>query len=257
MRIVGVSLKMYFGYEQTLSWCREVANIAGSSAEIISGQTQLFVLPSAPALPAAVEILRPARVHVGAQNMYWLSSGAFTGEIGPAMLAEIGCEMVAIGHAERRTLFGETEADIARKVLAAVDHGLRPVLCVGESNHGPIDDAIATCIGQLDAGLMGIAKSLARVVIAYEPVWSIGAQQPAETAYIAGVCGALKRHAVQALGLTRAAVIYGGTAGSGLLSRLGSSVDGVFLGRRAHDTNVLREVLSEATNQPTVTREST
>lgn len=115
-------------------------------------------------------------VRVGAENMYWKEEGAFTGEISPVMLTSTGVEYVILGHSERRSIFKEDDQLINAKVNSAIAHGLRPILCCGETldemESGKVDDVLTT---QLVEGLKGVAKEdLAKVVIGYEPVWAIG-----------------------------------------------------------------------------------
>lgn len=122
-------------------------------------------------------------IGLGAQNMHWEQQGAFTGEISPLMLRDLGCTYVILGHSERRTLFREQHADIQKKVRAALKNGLRPILCVGESlteRETGRTEAIVT--DQITVGLAGLqSQDLAAVTIAYEPVWAIGTGRAATT----------------------------------------------------------------------------
>jgi triosephosphate isomerase len=235
---IGVSLKAYFGYQQTLAWCRRVAAVAPGPADV-----DMFVLPAFPALPAVVEIFGSGPVRVGAQNLCADDAGARTGEVDGAMLAEIGCRYVEVGHAERRTLYGETEAVVAAKLTAAFRHGLVPVLCVGEADRVPATLAAQECRRQIASALApGRAAGLCGpIVVAYEPHWAIGAAAPASDRHIRDVCAALRQDVAP-----EGRVIYGGSAGPGLLTRLGDAVDGLFLGRFAHDPDALASVLHEA-----------
>lgn len=137
---------------------------------------EVLVCPPATALYALRPLVDGSALQLGAQNMYSAREGAFTGELSPVMLQDLGCTAVLLGHSERRHVFGETDAMINEKVKAALPYGLRPVLCVGETK--PQRDAgmaEETTLGQLRAGLNGLtAEQLANVVIAYEPVWAIG-----------------------------------------------------------------------------------
>jgi len=112
---------------------------------------------------------------LGAQNMHWADSGAFTGEISPTMLKEL-CEYVILGHSERRAMFGETDETVNKKVLAALAHGLKPIVCVGETLEENQSGITAEVVSrQVRADLEGLNQEQAeRVVIAYEPVWAIG-----------------------------------------------------------------------------------
>jgi triosephosphate isomerase len=247
-RIVGVSLKMYFGYDRTLRWCRAVATRVGDHPALRSGAVRLFVLPAFPAVAPAAEIFRGTPVAVGAQDLCAADSGAHTGEVGGPMLREAGAQLAEVGHAERRTTYGEDEDVVAAKTAAALRNGLVPVLCLGEPEQVPAEPAAAECTRQLATALRaadrhGLGGS---ITIAYEPFWAIGAEQPAEAAHIAAVCAALRDAIGNRPGRAGSAVIYGGSAGPGLLTKLGPAVDGLFLGRRAHDPAALADVLEEA-----------
>jgi triosephosphate isomerase len=156
------------------------------------------------------------------------------------MLAELGVSLVELGHAERRRLFGEDDLVVARKVLAAVDAGLTPLLCIGEQDLLDRRAAADFCLRQVRSATGGDDSLLQRLVIAYEPVWAIGADRPASAEYVNAVTGLIR----EALG-PASHIIYGGSAGPGLLPAL-TGVDGLFLGRSAHDAGNLGRVLDEA-----------
>jgi triose-phosphate isomerase len=115
-------------------------------------------------------------IKVGAQNMHYENSGAFTGEVAPANLVEIGMDYVIIGHSERREYYGETDETCNKKVLKAIEVGINPILCCGETlEEREADKTMDKVKGQIVAGLAGVkAEDLAKVVIAYEPIWAIG-----------------------------------------------------------------------------------
>jgi triosephosphate isomerase len=241
---VGVSLKMYLGHRQSLDWCAQVGEISREHPAVASGAVELFVIPGFLGLAEAVEILDGTGVLVGAQDLFSQDEGAFTGEVSGSELAEIGCAVVEVGHAERRRLFGETDDVVAAKTGAALRNGLIPVLCVGENERGTPEDAARECVRQLDSALLDAPAG--RVIVAYEPVWAIGAAEPAGADHIRAVCSFL-RGAVHAFAdRDGTSVIYGGSAGPGLLTALGSDMDGLFLGRFAHDPAALGRVLDEA-----------
>jgi triosephosphate isomerase len=128
------------------------------------------------ALPAMAELLKGTPYVLGAQNMHFEEQGAFTGEISPLMLKELGVTYVIIGHSERRQYFNETDETVNKKVLAALHHGLKPIVCVGESleqhEAGQTEEVVRM---QTQAALAQVpADQLAHVVIAYEPIWAIG-----------------------------------------------------------------------------------
>lgn len=127
-------------------------------------------------LPAALEAAKGSKINIGAENVHWEESGAFTGEISAPMLNALGVKYVIIGHSERRQYFGETDSTVNKRVTAALAHGLIPLLCVGETleqrEQGITFDVIAI---QLKVALAGVsAEAIKNVIIAYEPVWAIG-----------------------------------------------------------------------------------
>lgn len=243
--LVGVSLKMYFGYAQTLDWIARVRDLALVHPAITSGSVELFVVPGFLAAAAAVDLLENTAVSVGAQDLAANDRGAFTGEVSGTELAELGVRLVEVGHAERRSLFVETDAVVAQKTAAALRNGLTPVLCVGEAVRSSVQDAAAECLRQVTSALADAPRG--RVIVAYEPVWAIGAAEPADAEYVREVCALLRASVADR---ADSAVIYGGSAGPGLLARLGAEVDGVFLGRFAHDIAALERVLDEAGARP-------
>lgn len=239
---------MYFGYEQTLEWCARVREIAVASAAVADGRVRLFVMPAFPCLAPVVEMYRGTPIEVGAQNLHFEDRGPFTGEVSAGMLAELGCSLVEVGHSERRRLFGESDEVIGLKVDAALRNGLRPVICVGEEESRGAAYACCESIRQLEAAVTNATREAptAGVVVAYEPLWAIGADQPASEKHIAEVCQSVRDFMGSARPQADDRVIYGGSAGPGLLERLGGRVDGLFLGRFVHDADTLEEVLLEA-----------
>lgn len=244
---LGVSLKMYFGHARTLRWAAEVARLAAAHPALTSGSTELVVLPTFPALVPVRDTLAGTTVQLGAQDLSSEDSGAFTGEVSGAELAEVGCTFAEVGHAERRRLFGESDDVVGAKVLAALRNGLTPMLCVGEPERGPAEAAAEECVAEL-ARVLAPARAaghVGRVVVAYEPHWAIGAPEPAPVEHIATVCAALTAH-LEGGGLGEAdRVVYGGSAGPGLLTALDGAVRGLFLGRMAHDPAALAAILDE------------
>lgn len=243
--ILGVSLKMYFSNKETLDWCKRVLEIAENHPAVVKNLATLFILPSTPTLAAVGSMLANSKVQLGAQDLFHQDRGAFTGEVGGPILRELGCSYVAIGHAERRDLFGETDHDVAEKLAAALRNDLIPVLCVGEKSQTSAEEAAEICIKQIEAsGTVSDLEQL-NVVVAYEPVWAIGAEAPAPEAHILEVCSLLTKFLMGSARFKNSRVIYGGSAGPGLLTRLRGDLSGLFLGRFAHDTDNLVKVLNE------------
>ncbi len=143
---------------------------------------EVVIVPPFTAIAKVSELLTQTQnIKVGAQNMHWERSGAFTGEISPAMLRELFVRYVVLGHSERRALFGETDEIVNRKVHAAFEELLRPIVCIGETlaqrERGDVEKVLST---QLHGSLANVdAKELHETVIAYEPVWAIGTGQTA------------------------------------------------------------------------------
>ena len=136
----------------------------------------IVVCPTFTALAAVCEAVKGTNIHVGAQNVHWEKSGAFTGEISAEMLTELGVEYVVIGHSERREMFGETDEYVNKRAKAALAAGITPIVCCGETletrEAGTTNDFVS---GQIKAALEGLtAQQVASLVIAYEPIWAIG-----------------------------------------------------------------------------------
>ena len=145
-------------------------------------------------IPTAAKVFKELRISVGAENLYYEEKGAYTGEISAAMLRDLGVKYVIIGHSERRQYFGETDTAVNRKVHAALDAGLSPIICVGESEiqreMGVTQDWIAL---QVKTALYGVpAERLRRCVIAYEPIWAIGTGKTATAQQAGEVCTAIR-----------------------------------------------------------------
>ncbi len=214
---------------------------------------QPFLLPAHTAL-AAVRDALPAgsAVLLGAQNAHWAPEGAGTGEVSMRMVADAGAHLVELGHSERREAFAETDATVALKVRAACQHGLVPLVCVGEpAAVRGAGEQEAFVVAQVRAALVHLrAEQVASVVIAYEPVWAIGAQgRPATPEEVAPVMAALARALAELSdGRPRRALLYGGSVdpdNAGALLEV-PHTDGLFIGRAAWTAAGFRELLSIA-----------
>ena len=174
---------------------------------------EIVVCPPFTALNEASEALNSSNIKLGAQDLFWLESGAYTGEISPLMLAEL-CEFVIIGHSERRQYFNETDEIINKKIKAALKVGLKPILCIGErleENEAGLATKVVT--KQLRSALVGI-DDLSKMIIAYEPIWAIGTGRAA-TGEQANQTISLIRHNVSRLYDKKTAqdvrILYGGS----------------------------------------------
>lgn len=243
---LGVSLKLYLDVVQTTRWAQSVAELAGTHPAVQDGTVRLVVLPSLPALAAVRDALTGTPVALGAQDLFWEDRGAFTGAVSGVDLRQVGCAYVEIGHAERRSVFHESDAVTGKKLRAAFRNGLTPILCVGERICAPVAQAAQECVRQLDIALESVHDGPHDLVVAYEPVWAIGGQEPAPAESVIAVCHALRDHMLTLPQLGRCTVIYGGSAQPGSLTALACGVDGLFLGRFAHDPAQLARMVDEA-----------
>jgi triosephosphate isomerase len=198
---------------------------------------EVVVCPPFTALAAVAEILGGGPIRLGAQNCHWAPSGPHTGEIAPPMLVELGCRYVLVGHSERRREMGETDEQVNRKVQAALGHGLTPVLCVGETADERRQGLTFTTVeGQLRAALAGLGvEDIARILLAYEPVWAIGTGVNATPAQAAEVHGYLRGllselTSKEIAGTIR--ILYGGSVKADNADALATEpeIDGVLVG---------------------------
>jgi triosephosphate isomerase (TIM) len=216
--IVAGNWKMNLDRAKATELAQAVAgrHAEAGSVELVLCPPSVYLATVGSALGLAAHGTSPSGVAVGAQNMHDKASGAFTGEIAPPMLLDIGCRFVILGHSERRTLFGETDATVNTKTKAALAAGLTPIVCVGETleeREGNRTQAVVTT--QINGSLAGLSPSdLEKIVVAYEPVWAIGTgkvatpQQAQEVhALIRGLLASLASPAVAA----KVRIQYGGS----------------------------------------------
>jgi triosephosphate isomerase (TIM) len=228
--VIAGNWKMYKGPDAARSFCREFAQVAPG------GNRTLILFPPAISLTVVRAALSEHEVHVGVQNLHWEPQGAFTGETSPAMAREAGADFALVGHSERRHVFGETDEETARKVAAARNAGLMPVLCVGETiderKAGRLEEVI---LRQLDAGLRDLGDAdLAHFLVAYEPVWAIGTGETATPDDAAEAHGRLRARLRERVADAAANVpiLYGGSVKPDNAAELlaADDVDGVLVG---------------------------
>ncbi len=196
----------------------------------------VFCVPAV-SLMLATEITKGTNIEIGAQNMYYEENGAYTGEIAPNMLTEIGVKYVVIGHSERREYFGETNETVNKKVLKAIEHNLVPILCCGEyleqREQGITIDLIRQ---QIKIGLKDVsAEDVKKVVVAYEPIWAIGTGVTATSDQAEEVCAAIRELLVELYGQAVAEEVriqYGGSVNAGNAAELFAkpNIDGGLVG---------------------------
>ena len=210
---------------------------------LVAGVEDRDVLLCTPAvcLETALGATAGSNVQVGAQTMHYAAEGAFTGEISPPMLVELGVPYVILGHSERRQYYAENDADLARKVRAALDIGLRPVLCCGETleerEAGQTESKVG---GQLEADLADVAaEELSQVAIAYEPIWAIGTGKTATPEMAQETVGFVRRKVRERFGAAADAVrvLYGGSVKPDNIDELMAQpdIDGVLVGGASLD----------------------
>ena len=186
---------------------------------------------------AVSDVIKGTNIKLGAENMHWKESGAFTGELSAAMLKESGVEYVILGHSERRQYFGETDATVNQRVLAAVKAGLTPIICVGESLAQREHDLTETYVAyQVAAAFSGLtAEQAMHCVIAYEPLWAIGTGNTATSAQAQEVCASIRATLGKLYDLETAqtiSILYGGSMNAGNAAELLAQpdIDGGLIG---------------------------
>jgi triosephosphate isomerase len=219
-RIVAGNWKMKKTPEQTKELMNILKPLVGDEET-----TEVVFCPPFICLTTAIEAVKGTNIKIGAQNMYFEENGAYTGEIAPDMIKEVGCEYVILGHSERRAYFGETDEIINKKVLKAFEHDLMPIICVGETleqrEQGITEDLVRL---QTKIALKDVpAADAEKAVIAYEPVWAIGTGRTATNEQAQEVCGAIRKVLIEIYGAETAEKIriqYGGSVNAGNATEL-------------------------------------
>ena len=244
---VGSNLKMYKTNRQTLDFLGRLQEL---THDIPRSELSLFFLPSYTALADVCLAANHNLCWIGAQNMHWEEQGRFTGEISPLMLAEIGVDLVMIGHAERRQIFGETDVMVNRRVLSSLVHGFQTLVCVGDTQHelhyGISADVLRQ---QLKTALYGVTpEQLCKLWLAYEPFWAIGEEgQPADPGLANDIHGVLRQMLADLYpGKDQTVpILYGGSVDleniEGLMKQ--SEIDGLFVGRAAWDPDRFNQIV--------------
>ncbi len=230
-----------------------VKRLAGLLPKTPSAGVTIILAPPFTALSAVAGAIKSLPVDLSAQDVHWDEQGAFTGEVSPTMLREAGCRYVIIGHSERRRYFGETDATVKAKVGAALRHGLRPILCVGETGEQRANGRTEPVLsGQLTEALAGVDKERATdVVIAYEPVWAIGSGQPATAEQARDAHRHIRATATALWGHDageRLPILYGGSVTSDNIGEFLAlrEVDGALVGGACLDPAQFAKILAVA-----------
>ncbi|NLP43211.1 MAG: triose-phosphate isomerase [Peptococcaceae bacterium] len=232
----------------------EARDFAIRFQEQVADITDVDMLICAPftALSALKEELEESIIHIGAQNMHYETKGAFTGEISAEMLLDLACTYVIIGHSERRDYFKEDDELIAKKVKAALDNGLTPILCVGENLAlRESGRALAFVRGQVEKNLMELTPAeLAKVVIAYEPIWAIGTGKTASAEDAQEMCSGIRSTLAGIAGSVadEIRILYGGSVKSGNIASMMAQpdIDGALVGGASLDVEEFVKLVQNA-----------
>ena len=243
--VIAGNWKMHKSAHEASAFINELASLVEESRH-----REIVVCPPFVALPAVVSAVRGTNIEVGAQDVFWLKEGAFTGEVSAPMLTAIGCRWVIIGHSERRQYFAETDETVFKKTIAAVDSGLKPIVCVGENledhNAGQTEAVLAE---QFMDGIAGLTpQQFERIVIAYEPVWAIGNGCPATPEVAAAAHRMLRKKIGERFGADLAAecrILYGGSVKPDKVSALldQEGVDGALVGGASLDAKMFAAIV--------------
>jgi len=235
---IGTGWKMNKILEEAEPYLQEILDYLKKSGDI---EVNIFLVPPFTLLRWACRLTEGTPLLVGAQNMHWEENGAYTGEVSPTMVKDCGADLVELGHSERRAMFGETDFTVNKKVNAALNHGLRPLVCVGETAlEKQFDVAQDSVVRQVKIALHDVERDqMKNLIFAYEPVWAIGEGGTSASPSHANSIHATIRQAVGDLYDQEMAdevpVIYGGSVNRENADALIAEpdIDGLFVGRAA------------------------
>jgi len=243
--LIAGNWKMFKTVHETTVYVKELRGLVKDVKNVT-----VVIAPPFTAVHAASDAARNSNVSVAAQNMSWEREGAFTGEISAAMLTEAGAEYVIIGHSERRTLFGETDASVNRKVTAAIAASLTPIVCIGETlEQRERNETLDVLDRQIKGGLDGVSgDQVADLVMAYEPVWAIGTGRTATPAQAGEAHAHIRSRLRQWFGATaadRCLLLYGGSVKPDNIADLmaQADVDGALVGGASLDVRSFYDIV--------------
>lgn len=238
---------------KTIAEARELAEAVVRGLDKSFDSATLILIPPFTAIQEVKRTVSGTAIAVGAQDVFWEEKGAFTGEISPLQLKEAGCDFVVIGHSERRQYFGETDETVRKKTLAALHHGLTPIVCIGETleerESGQTLDRIKS---QLELSLFSLdEEAFSRVVLAYEPIWAIGTGRNATPAQAEEVQAFIRSLAASRYGKTAAdyaIILYGGSVkpNNALSLAREKDVDGFLVGGASLEAESFLAIAREA-----------
>jgi triosephosphate isomerase (TIM) len=240
--------KMFKTVHDTVVYVKEFRSLVKDLEDI-----EIVIAPPFTAVFAAAEAARNSNIGVAAQNLHWEREGAFTGEVSGPMIKEAGAEYVIVGHSERRTLFGETDQSVNRKIGAAIAAGLVPIVCIGETlAEREAGETLSVLDRQIKAGFDGITgEQVGALVIAYEPVWAIGTGRTATADQAQDAHAHIRQRLRQWFGAPAADechVIYGGSVKPDNTKELLAQpdVDGALVGGASLDIKSFFEIVSRS-----------
>lgn len=232
--------------------CSEAVEAAGQLVKLVAMTSDIDVMiaPQFTALAPVSDVVRGSRVSLGAQNLFWETEGAYTGEISPVMLVSVGCKYAIIGHSERRQYFDETDETVNKKIKAAIKNDLVPVLCVGESEkERESKETFSVLDKQVKKGIEGFSSDdLETLVIAYEPVWAIGTGKTATTDQAQEAHQFLRSVLEKSFGNMLAKsirILYGGSVKSNNIAELMAmpDIDGALVGGASLDPEIFSKIV--------------
>jgi triosephosphate isomerase len=235
--VLAGNWKMYKTAAETAAFFGQFVPLVANSSH-----AEVVVCPPFVNLPAAVTAAQSTAIGIGAQDVFWLKEGAYTGEISAPMLKAVGCRWVIIGHSERRQYFGETDETVFKKTVAALETALAPIVCVGERLEEREAGNTESVLGaQFTGGIANLeAEQFARIVIAYEPVWAIGTGKTATPEIAADAHRFLRARIGDVFGQDAAAacrILYGGSVKPDNITNLMAQedIDGALVGGASLD----------------------
>ena len=245
---IAANWKMYKTVLETVAFVKELRKLAKDLYDV-----EIVIAPPFTALRPAADAAHASNIGIAGQNLHWEREGAFTGEVSAPMLKEAGAEYVIIGHSERRRLFGETDETVNRKLIAAAQAQLTPIVCIGETlQERDANETLAVLDRQIKRGLDGLtADQIGGLVVAYEPVWAIGTGRNATPDQAREAHAHIRSRIRQWFGGAAADhchVIYGGSVKPDNIRELSSleDVDGALVGGASLDLRSFLEIVSRS-----------
>ncbi len=242
-KVVAGNWKMNMLPDATMSVLEELQTLVeGANAEVV------VCVPFTDLNYAYYATQEKKTVHIGAQNMHWEESGAYTGEISPDMLKAINCEYVIIGHSERRQYFAETDETVNKKIKAALAHDLKPIVCVGETlEQREAGETVNVITSQIHNAFEGLeAKDLENVIVAYEPIWAIGTGKTATSTEANDAIKEIRNQIEKDFSTGDLPILYGGSVKPENAKELftTSDIDGGLVGGASLKADVFSKIVN-------------